>query len=164
MTIIEQGQLLADVIQAYMGLPADRVVLGNERFDAPKDTGVYVLVMYDAPQVLGVNAKRNFTADTETMSVSTHERWLVEVVSAGYDATNRYMEVYQAISSSAGIRAAEDAGCAFFRGMPLNLSAVEGVRSLRRHQLPVIITNVQSKTSAAEMINNFTATEINVEE
>lgn len=163
MKIIEQGQLLADVIQDYMGLADDRVILGDERLDAPKDSGLYVLVIYDAPQVLGVNAKRDYSANTETMSVSTHERWLVEVVSAGYDAANRYMEVYQAISSSAGIRAAEDAGCAFFRGTPLNLSAIENTATLRRYQLPVIITNVQSKTSAAVMIDKFTTPEINVE-
>ena len=163
MTIIEQGQMLADVIQEYMNLPDERVILGDERLDAPKDSGVYVLVIYDAPQILGVNAKRDYTAKTETMSVSSHERWLVEVVSAGYDAANRYMEVYEAISSSAGIRAAEDAGCAMFRGKPLNLTAVENTAPLRRYQLPVTITHVQSKTSATVMIDKFTGPEINVE-
>lgn len=163
MTIIDQGQMLADVIQDYMGLADDRVILGDERLDAPKDSGLYVLIIYDAPQILGVNAKRDYSANTETMSVSSHERWLVEVVSAGYEAADRYMEVYEAIASSAGIRAAEDAGCAMFRGTPLNLTAVENTAPLRRYQLPVTITHVQSKTSAAVMIDKFTEPEINVE-
>lgn len=163
MTITEQGQMLADVIQDYMGLADDRVILGDERLDAPKDNEIYVLVIYDAPQILGVNAKRDYAAKTETMSVSSHERWLVEVVSAGYDATNRYMEVYEAIASSAGIRAAEDAGCAMFRGTPLNLTAIENTAPLRRYQLPVTISHVHSKTQAAVMIDKFPAPEINVE-
>lgn len=163
LTTIERGQLLAGVIKSYMGLADGRVILGDERLDAPEDSGIYVIVIYDAPQVLGINAKRDYSANTETMSTSTHERWLVEVVSAGYDATNRYMEVYQAIASSAGIQASESAGCAFFRGTPLNLSAIENTATLRRYQLPVIITSVQSKTSAAVMIDKFPAPEINVE-
>ena len=164
MTIIEQGQLLAKVISNYMAMPAGRVILGNENFDGPKDDQLYILVIYDAPAIVGVNAKRDYTADTETMSTSSHNRWLVEVVSRGYDADNRYSEVYMAIASISGTRAAEDAGCAFFRGgNALNLTAIEGVKSLRRWQIPVIITNIQTKTSAAAMIDKFTAPTINTE-
>jgi hypothetical protein len=163
-TITEQGQLLAGVIQNYMALPDGRVILGNENFDGPKDSSLYVLVIYDGPALVGVNSKQNYAADTETMSTSSHDRFLVEVVSRGYDADNRYGEIYMAISSIAGTRAAEDAGVAFFRGgNALNLTAIEGVKSLRRWQIPVIITNVQSKTSSAAMIDKFTTPTINTE-
>lgn len=158
MNIIEQGQLLAGVISSYMAMPAGRVILGNENFDGPKDDQLYILVIYDAPAIVGVNAKRDYTADTEKMSTSSHNRWLVEVVSRGYDADNRHMEVYMAIGSIPGTRAAEDAGVAFFRGgNPINLTAIEGTASLRRWQIPVIITNKQTQTASAEMIDKFTA-------
>lgn len=164
MTITEQGQLLAGVISDYMAMPEGRVILGNENFDGPKDSDLYVLVIYDAPAIVGVSAKRDYSAETETMSTSSHNRFLVEVVSRGYDADNRYGEVYMAISSIAGTRAAEDAGVAFFRGgNALNLTAIEGTKALRRWQIPVIITNVQSKTSSAAMIDKFTTPTINTE-
>lgn len=158
MTITAQGQMLADVIQDYMELDDDRVILGNENFDGPKDSGLYVLVIYDAPALVGVNSKKDYDARTEQMSVSSHNRWLVEVVSRGYDADNRHMEVYMAIASIAATITAEANNCAFFRGgPPLNLTAIEGVASLRRWQIPVIISNKQSKTASADMIDKFTA-------
>lgn len=158
MTITAQGQLLAGVIQSYLGLANGRVILGNENFDGPKDSGLYVIVIYDSPEIVGVNPKRDYTANTEKMSTSSHNRWLVEVVSRGYEADNRHMEIYMAISSIAGTRAAEDAGVAFFRGgKPLNLTAIEGVASLRRWQIPVIITNIQTMTANATMIDKFVA-------
>lgn len=157
MTIIQQGQLLAGVIQSYMALPDGRVILGNENFDGPKDSGLYAIVIYDAPAIVGVNSKKDYGARTEQMSTTSHNRWLVELVSRGYDADNRHMEVYMAIGSIMATMAAESAGCAFFRGgPPLNLTAIEGVASLRRWQIPVIITNKQTKTASADMIDKFT--------
>lgn len=158
MTITEQGQLLLGVIQDYMSIPDGRVILGNENFDGPKDSGLYIIGIYDAPALVGVNSKKDYDARTEQMSVTSHNRWMVEVVSRGYDADNRHLEVFMAIASIAGTMAAEAANCAFFRGgPPLNLTAIEGVASLRRWQLPVIITNKQTKTASADMIDKFTA-------
>lgn len=165
MTLLAQGQLLASVIKSYMNLAQGRIVLGSENFDGPKDSNLYVIVDYESPLgIVGVRSRVNMATLAETMSVTTHERWNVEVVSRDYSALNRHIEVYQAISSVAGTRAAEDNQCAFFRGgNPLNLTAIEGVSSLRRYRLPVIITNVQSKTSTVPVIDKFTTPEIKTE-
>lgn len=165
MTIQALGQLLADVIQDYMELSADRVILTDEGFDGPKDSDIYVLVIYDAPLgLLGVDSKVNMATDMETMSASSHERFNVEVISRGRDATNKHKEVLMAVQSIAGTQAAEVAGCSFFRGgNVLNLTAVEGVASLRRYQIPIIITNVESKTDSGALIDKFMAPTINTE-
>lgn len=164
MTILALGQLLADVIQNYMDVDADRVILTDEGFDAPKDSGIYILVIYDAPGLLGIDSKVNTATNLETMSASSHERFNVEVVSRGRDATSRHKEVLMAVQSIAGTQAAEVAGCAFFRGgNVLNLTGIEGVASLRRYQIPIIITNVESKTDTGALIDKFKAPTINTE-
>lgn len=159
MTIQALGQLLAGVIQSYMGLGAGRVILTDEGFDAPKDSGIYVLVVYDSPLgILSVDSKVNTTTGLETMSASSHERFNVEVVSRGRDATNRHKEVLMAIKSVTGTQAAESEGVSFFRGgNVLNLTAIEGVASLRRYQIPIIITNIESNTGSVPIIDKFTA-------
>ena len=150
MTIQALGQLLGNVIQSYMGLDASRVVLADEGFDAPKDQGIYVLVIYDGTEgLLGVSRSVDSVTGLETMSTSTHERFQVEVISRGRDATNRHKEVLFAIESTMGIQSAESNGVSFFRGgQVLDLSAIEGSGALRRYRIPVIISNVETKTSA----------------
>jgi hypothetical protein len=166
MTITQCGQLLATLIQNYMGLAAGRVVLKNEGFDAPKDAGIYVLVEYDgAPDMVGVNSHKDYTADTEKMSSVVHERFAIEVISRGPDATNRHKEVLFALRSIAAIRAMEDNNTSVWRaGGVLDLSAIEGSGALRRYRIPVIMSNIESKTTTATMIDHFTTPTIAVEQ
>lgn len=161
MTITQCGQLLAKLIQDYMGLPAGRVVLKNEGFDAPKDSGLYVLVEYDgALGLVGVNSTKNYTDDTEKMSSTAHERFAIEVVSRGPDATNRHKEVLFALRTVTAIRAMEDNNTSIWRsGEVLDLSAIEGSGALRRYRIPFIMSNIESKTTGAAMINKFPAVE-----
>lgn len=165
MTITQCGQLLATLIQNYMGLSVGRVVLKNEGFDAPKDSGIYVLVEYDgAASMVGVNSLKDYTANTEKMSSTTHERFAIEVVSRGPDATNRHKEALFALQTTTAIRAMEDNNTSIWRsGEVLDLSAIEGSGALRRYRIPVIMSNIESKTTAAAMIDKFTAPTVTVE-
>jgi hypothetical protein len=150
-----------------MSLPAGRVVLKNEGFDAPKDSGIYVLVEYDGAvgNVIGVNSHKDYTADTEKMSSVAHERFAIEVISRGRDATDRHKEVLFALRSIAAIRAMEDNNTSIWRsGEVLDLSAIEGSGALRRYRIPVIMSNIESKTTAATMIDHFTTPTIAVEQ
>ena len=157
LTITEVGQMLAGIIQAYMGLADGRVILTNEGFDAPNDSNIYVLVVSDSPlPVSGVNSNKDFATETENMNISTHERFNIEVISRGYGATDRHQEVLLAINSTNGIMTAETNGCAIYRGGEiLDLSAIEGVASLRRYRIPVIISNIRSKESSMAVFDKF---------
>lgn len=158
MTITALGQLLADIIQAYMSLADDRVILKNENWQAPKDSSLYVLVDYDGGPILSSTTRRDYSTNTEKNSTVSHEKFNIEVVSRGIDATNRHKEVLQALASTAGIQAAEANNVSFFRaGQILDLSAIEGTASLRRYRIPVIISNIETKTVSAAMIDKFQA-------
>lgn len=159
MTITACGQLLARLIQDYMSLPAGRVVLKNEGFDAPKDDKIYVLVEYDgAAGLVAVNSSKDYTTDTEKMSSIAHERFAIEVVSRNRDATDRHKEVLFALRTVTAIRAMEDNNTSIWRaGEVLDLSAIEGSGALRRYRIPVIMSNIESKTTAAAMIDKFPA-------
>lgn len=155
MTITAIGQLLGDVIQAFMGLAADRVILKDENFDAPKDDALYVLIEYEGDSPIGVGSHVNTATGIETSHYAQFTNWTIEVVSRNRDASDRYPEVLMALRSIAGQQAAEIAQVSFFYGNPLNLSAIEGSASLRRWHIPVIVSNVQKKTSTAALIDKF---------
>ena len=165
MTITQCGQLLGTIIQSFTGIPANRIILKNELFDAPKDKAPYILIDYDGQAgMVGIVSKKDFTANTETMSMSSHERFAVELCGFGQEATDRKNEIPMALRSSIAVRAAEDANCSIFiAGPTLDLSSIEGSSALRRYRIPVIISNIDIKTVAETMIDKFTAPIINTE-
>jgi hypothetical protein len=171
MTITAIGQLLGDIIQGYMqlpqrydeqGNPTDSVVLKDENWDAPKDNGLYVLIEYEDDTPVGVGSDVDSTG-LETSHYNAFANFTIEVISRNRDATDRYPEVLMALQSVAGQQAAELHNVAFFRGKPLNLSAIEGSASLRRWHIPVIVSYMQTKTATAPLIAPDPVKEIKVE-
>jgi hypothetical protein len=165
MTITQCGQLLGKILEAYTGIPQTRIILKNEKYDAPKDGTPYILIDYDGMAgMVGIVSKKNYSTNQETMSMSAHERFAVELCGFGQEATDRKNEIPLALRSSIAIRAAEDANCSIFvAGPTLDLSSIEGSSALRRYRIPVIMSNLDTKTVAETMIDKFTAPIINTE-
>lgn len=165
MTITQAGQLIGSILVAFMGIDPARIILKNEKYDAPKDGGMYILIEYEGPAgIVGINSHKEYTADTETMSISSHEKYAVEVCGFGQEATDRKNEVPMALRSQMAIRAAEDNNCSIFiAGPTLDLSSIEGSSALRRYRIPVIMSNIERKTVSADMMTAFPAPTIETE-
>jgi len=158
MTITEVAQLLGSVVSTYMGIDPSRVVIKDETFDAPRDQGIYVLIEYQTTRVVGITSTVDTSTAIETMGQSTMEEFAIEVISRNRDAQDRFQEVIFALQSVAGQQSAEAAQCAFFRSTPpMDLSAVEGAAALHRYRIPVIVSNVQTKSAAIPMVDKFPA-------
>jgi len=163
MTTTEIGQLLGDIVADYMGINRDRFILKDENFDAPKDDEIYGIIEYEDDTALGVGSDVNTATGLETSHYNAFANFTIEVVSQNRDATDRYPEVLMALQSVAGQQEAELHNVAFFRGKPLNLSAIEGSASLRRWHIPVIVSYMQTKTATAPLIAPDPIKEIKVE-
>jgi len=165
MTITQAGQLIGSILVAFMGIDPARIILKNEKYDAPKDGGMYILIEYEGPAgIVGINSHKEYTADTETMSISSHEKYAVEVCGFDQTATDRKNEVPMALRSQMAIRAAEDNNCSIFiAGPTLDLSSIEGSSALRRYRIPVIMSNIERKTVSADMMTAFPAPTIETE-
>ena len=165
MTITQAGQLIGSILVAFMGIDPERIILKNEKFDAPKDGGIYILIEYDGQAgFVGVNSHSDYTANTETMIMTSHEKFAIELCGFGQDATDRKNEVPMALKSSIAVRAAEDNNCSIFLSGPsLDLSSIEGSSALRRYRFPVIMSNIERKTVAENMITEFPAPTIETE-
>ena len=165
LTITQAGQLIGSILVAFMGIDPARIILKNEKYDAPKDGGMYILIEYEGPAgIVGINSHKEYTADTETMSISSHEKYAVEVCGFDQTATDRKNEVPMALRSQMAIRAAEDNNCSIFiAGPTLDLSSIEGSSALRRYRIPVIMSNIERKTVSADMMTAFPAPTIETE-
>lgn len=165
MTITACGQLLGTILAAYTGINPARIILKNEKYDAPKDGTPYILIDYDGMAgMVGIVSKKNYSTNMETMSMSAHERFSVELCGFGQEATDMKNHIPLALRSSIAIRAAEDANCAIYvAGPTLDLSSIEGSSALRRYRIPVIMSNLDTKTLAETMIDKFAPPTIETE-
>ena len=165
MTITQCGQLLGTILADYTGIPQNRIILKNEKYDAPKDGAPYILIDYDGMAgMVGITSKKDYSLNTETMSISAHERFSVELCGFGQEATDRKNEPALALRSSLAIRAAEDANCSIYvAGPTLDLSSIEGSSALRRYRIPVILSTIDKKTMAENLIDKFTTPTIETE-
>lgn len=167
MTIENLMKLTAGVIQSYMGLANGQVVLYASDWKVPNDKKLYIVISYNSvsQQVLGVKSEFNTETNQETASVVTHEQFTIEMLSHGTEAINRASEIFMALNSQSSRFLQEKNNIRIFRaGGILDLSSIEGSGALHRIQIPIIISNVQNKTTNADYFDKFTETNIKTEE
>ncbi len=152
--------VLADIIASEMSLDPTRVVIYDQRFEAPKDQGIYVVIAYQSSRIVG--STRDYDADTdeEVLSISRYTTWAVNITSRNTDAQERHHEIIMAIDSVYGVRQQEDNTIRIFRTPTFtDLSLIEGSAPLHRYMIPIIISNVEVKRSSILPIEQFRTTQ-----
>lgn len=150
-----------------MSLSKGQIVLYASDWEVPNDNKLYIVISYNgaSQQILGVKSEFNTKTKQETASVVAHERFTIDLLSHGMDAVNRAIEVFMAFNSQPSLFLQEKNNIRIFReGGMLDLSDIEGAGALHRIQIPIIISNVQNKTTNADYFDKFTALNLKTEE
>ena len=164
MNSVECGQMLAEIIRVYMGLPVGRVVLSDETFDAPKDQAIYITLALGDPEIIAVKSEYIPATNIERGHIVYHMPYNIEIVSRGDDAKTRHQEIPMALNSISAQMTMEANNCRIFRtGAILNLTSIEGPAALKRYRVPVIVSNVETKDSTPSVIDKFTPVQIKTE-
>lgn len=159
--MVEPDLVVAEIIAEFTGLDADRVVLTNQKFSKPTDKGAFVTVDLGPAQIIGVNQDFDPDTDTQISSAALQAQCNIEVTS--YDETAKRLrhEIVMSFTSAAGQRKQEDNQIRIFRTSEiLDLSGVDGAKSLYRYQIPVRINYVEIKETVIEPIDKFPTTEV----
>lgn len=147
--------LVATIIKDYMTLPQERIWLYNQRVDAPKDNGLYVIVSLRGQNIVGASSKID-SEDKETSGVVVSASVDVDVVSKSRAAVERVNEVVIALGSTAAQNLMEQEGARVFRaGNILDLSAIEAAASLHRYRVSVSVHYTQAVKRAVEPFEHF---------
>lgn len=158
---MEPDLILADIIQAELGLAGDRVVVYDENFVAPSDPEIYVIIRKNPARV--ISSSNEFDSDTneEVKSVVLNETYDVEISSQNRTAQERHPEIIMALTSTYSERQQEDNAIRIFRTREIvDLSLIEGASALRRYLIPVIINRVVTKRTAIVPIESFQEPEV----
>lgn len=101
---IEPIKVVAMAIQAEMGLPDGQIMLGLENWEIPKNTGLYISLLYGVEQVIGNNNYNDQDGQgnyQEVQDVVMLHGIDIDVMSFDSSARLQKEEVLQAIQSYA---------------------------------------------------------------
>lgn len=139
----DKAKILCDIIEHELNLPAGRVVLYDQNYQAPNDPDLYIVVGQENSQVIA-NTKR-FDPQTNQMkqSVVTATKYFVEFTSKNSEAFERQPEIIAAVNSYYSEQKQEENSIKIYRTTNVNdLSLIEGPSSLHRYRFSVIINSV----------------------
>jgi hypothetical protein len=148
---IEPIKLLAQVIQTGMGLPSGQIMLGLENFLIPKNTGLYVALLYGPDEVVGnvndnsVDSEGNYL---EVQSTAMLHHVDVDVMSFDSSARLQKEQVLWAIKSYQAQQAMEkyQMRIASTPSAFLPIQTLEETKQLNRFRITVAVYALHSNT------------------
>jgi hypothetical protein len=162
---IEIDKILADIIQTHMIIPDGRIVLYNQDFDKPTDRELFIVISTGPSTVIGNTNTFDDSTDEEISSTVLRTQLIVELTSYDKSAKLRSHEVWQAIRSTYSQQIQETNNIQISRGGDiLDISGVDGAKSLNRSQVPIYINYVKTKRTAITPIDKFQPTEVLIDE
>lgn len=159
--MIKPDIILCDIITTELSLSADRVVVYDQNFKAPKDDDIYIVVSEGPTRIIGNTNRFDHANDKEIKCVAISTTYNIEITSRNTDAKYRAPEVVSALGSVYCQQQQETNEIRIFRTNQItDLSFIEGRSALHRFQIPVIINSVQRYEKAITTYNQFPVPEI----
>lgn len=159
--MIKPDIILCGIITTELSLSADRVVVYDQNFKAPKDDAIYIVVSKGPTRIIGNTNRFDHVNDKEIKCVSISTTYNIEITSRNTDAKYRAPEVVSALDSVYSEQKQEENEIRIFRTNQItDLSFVEGRSALHRYQIPVIINSVQRYEKTISSFNQFPGPEI----
>lgn len=153
--------VFCQIIQDFMGLAVGRVAVYNQEFVKPTDKEIFVVVSTGQSKIVSNTRKFDDATNEDVNSIVSYTQIIAEMTSVNRTALDRRHEIFMAISSTLGVRAQEENNIKIMRnGDILDLSAVDGAKSLHRFRIPVIISHMKIKRTAIEPIDKFPPLEV----
>jgi hypothetical protein len=153
--------VLLNIIKEYMELDSNRIVFYNQNFDKPTDEELFIVISQDPAQIISTNQKFDSDTNEEIMSMNMYQQYQIEITSVNRTALERKHEILMAIKSYFGVLQQEINNIKIMRnGNILDLSGVDGARSLHRFQIPVIISYLEIKKTVIIPIDKFQPLEV----
>lgn len=160
--------VLCDVIATDTGIDGSRVVVYDQDFEFPKDSGIFVTVALGSSRIISSSTKflpadpdaEPPTVDRELKSVVKAETYNVEITSKDRTAKDYYPLVIMALRSTYGQQKMEENNLSIFRtSQVLDLSTVDGSSALHRYRIPVIIHSVDRVENPINVFDRFQTVE-----
>jgi len=154
---LEADKIICNIIQNELGLSDGRIVVKDQNFEPPKDSGLYVIVSFRNSKVASSTNEYNPVDDTEIKRTVMYHSIDIDITSKNRDAITRKEEVVMSLTSYYAENLMSQEQCKIFRHSPLlDLSFVENSRALNRYRINVIVCQVKEKIIPIPVFDKFT--------
>lgn len=158
---MEPDLVLADIITTEMAIPAERVVLYDQNYKAPKDDDIYIIISTGADKIISNTNRFDPVENKQVQKITKNTTYNIEITSRNDTAKTRRAEVLMAINSNNAIKQMEDNNIRIFRTSTIqDLSFIEASSSLHRYRISVIINNMETKISDTDYYDDFQTPEV----
>jgi len=143
--------MLCDIISTQMDIEPERVVVYAENYDPPKDDGLYIVVSTRRGKPISNVRRFDYENNREIQSLVTYDTFDIDITSKNRDAIDRKEEVLMALNSFySEDKQAENSVKIFKMGEILDLSFIEAASALKRFRIPVMVSNIKTKTKVTD--------------
>jgi len=159
--------LVCDIVATFTGIPADRVVIYDQSYEAPKDDLPYVIVMIGNSRT--ISKSRGFDPETDEQVLNLVKSQDYDIRAAQFtknveDVQDLIDQIELAFISQYALEVAELNELSFYRATEtLDLPVIEGPRPITRKQWTVNVQYKKTKKSAAPIFDKFTNQEVKIE-
>jgi hypothetical protein len=151
---MEVDLILCDIITKELGIDPSLVVVKDDDFVAPTDpTLLYATVGLQRTKILSSKVEYDYgeegdTTASEIKSVCFYKTLIIELNSKNRDALERQEEIIMSLTSYYSQNQQALNQIRIFRGPDIiNISSTVGPFTLKKYQIPVIITGTKTKTT-----------------
>lgn len=161
--------IILKMIKNYMELENDRVWIGGQGLEAPRDDGIFIVVTLAGSEIISSYGGPVSPRDVPKMRIRRQVSILqstveVDVYSRGRDAVNRHHEVLMAVTSAYAENMASEECVKITRSRNItNLTAVEGADALYRFQYQMFVKWSKEQRPPVDIYDNFRQTAISQE-
>ena len=158
---IEPIKVAARAVQQELGLTIGQIMLGNENWEIPDGTGLYVSLLYGTETVIGscnyngVDAGGNFQEIQDVIMLHGVD---IDIMSFDDSARLRKEEVVMALQSvyTQGLMETYQMRLATTPGSFMLVSDLEPAKQLNRFRLGITINALHRKTITAQYFDTIT--------
>lgn len=155
----EPDVVLADILQKVLKLNANRVLVYDENYDAPKDSSLFIVISTGTSKIISSSHYFDETTQTEVREVALAQEYILDIQSRDRSAMSRKEEVVAALTSDYAEKQMEANTFRLFRNAQvLDLSEIAGGRAVHRYQTRCTMFYKQTFTESVEYFDNYLVT------
>jgi hypothetical protein len=164
-TFREPAKVVADILAHELELDVQHITLNDEKWNIPKDKGLFIHLSYIGPNKPIANSNELDTSVTpplEVQSVTAMDTVQIDSMSYDSSARTRKHEIGMALGSIYSQQAQERYQCqiALLNTPPVDTSSLEGTGMLKRFTTTTNVTALFKKSKVAEYFATIQEPEI----
>lgn len=158
----EPIKVLAEILQAEMGMAEGQLMLGLENWKIPPNTGLYIALFYGNEEVVGSNNDFDPESNTEIQSVAMLHTVSIEAMSFDSSARLRKEEILMALNSMRAENVLSD-NLMRIGQLPqgfLPIPELEETKQLNKYRITFAMNALHQKVKPADYYDKFPAPKV----